>query len=707
MTSLDQLFADLAFRLNSLDWLGILDLLLVTSVFFVTLIFLQRSRVAHLMRGIVLLAVVLLIVAVFLPLPTFDWIIGVVFLVMLIATPVIFAPEIRRLLENIGRTVGLSRSVQESTAETVIPELIRALESLSPNHTGALMVLEAEQSLSEVIRTGIPVNGRISAELLQTIFHEKTPLHDGAIIIRGEEIMAAGCVLPLTEQQLNGNHRRYGTRHRAAVGMSEKADGLTLVVSEETGHISIAYMGNLYTHLDMLEIRTRLVDFYKSQTNGTKRAARLAIWPTLRHYFSTLRHQIAKIGLLNVLLTLLLSAALAVITWFYVIGLTNPTQRKIIENVPVHVTEHNPDLMLMNDLPETIAVELQSTADIMPSLTNEAISATVDLQRLEAGEHNVPIVVVVDAPLYEIISMTSAAVEVSLANLVTKTLPVTVDMTLQNLSAAYEVEGEPEAMPSEVVISGPQPLVEQVAAVVTTLVVDNPKAPVQVKRPLQAVDAQGNVVEGVVLDVREAQVDLGVAQKQNVRDVGVRALTSGAPPEGYWLSGLSTIPSNITIQGDTAVLDQIGTFIDTLPIDISQATGQLHVQVPLDIPPGIEVTDTDGQPVRNVTVAVQVFARSSDLAITRTVEILNPPEGLTVAVVPENVDLLLSGPLPILNAIQANPDLVRVFIEAAHLQPGQKYDLEPEIMVPEDIRVQMAPASITVDTVPPSNETSP
>jgi YbbR domain-containing protein len=296
---------------------------------------------------------------------------------------------------------------------------------------------------------------------------------------------------------------------------------------------------------------------------------------------------------------------------------------------------------------------------------------------------------------------------VQLAEVVSKTLPISVDMLVQNLSAAYQVEGEPVTSPSSVVLRGPQPLVEQVDSVVATLLVDNPKAPVQAKRPLQLLDAQGNVVAGVTLDTKEAQIDLLVSQKQNARDVGVRAITSGAPPDGYWLSGLSTTPSNITVQGDTAVLDQTGTFIDTLPIDISQATGQLKIEVPLNIPDGLEVMDANGQPVRSVTVDVQVYARSSDLAITRTVEILNPPIGITATVSPEMVSLLLSGPLPTLQAIEANPDFVRIFIEGADLEAEQKYDLIPEIIVPDGLRVQLAPASVTVSTLSSTPETTP
>ena len=704
MIPFEHLINDLIFRLTSLNGLGYLDIALVTFVYLIALLILQRSRVAYLLRGIIFLGIFLLIVALFLPLPTFDWIINTVFIVILIATPVIFAPEIRRLLENIGRTVGLSRSVQATTAETVIPTLIRSLESLSSQRTGALIVLEAGQSLDDIIKTGIPVNGRVSSELLQTIFHDKTPLHDGAVIIRGETIVAAGCVLPLTEQHLNGNRRRFGTRHRAAVGISEATDAFTMVVSEETGHISTTYKSELHANLDILDVRNDLGDFYTGRPDEEMGKNRVNIWPALRQSLRKGRGQFKQIGVRNFLVTLLLAAVLAFFTWAYVLSVTNPTQQETVADVPLMSSDFDDNLVLMNALPKTVDVRLQSTAELMPSLDTSTVLASVDLAGLGEGIHDVPVVISTTVEMMEIVEVTPPMVQVELVETITQTFPVTVNLTMRSLSAAYEIIGEPTSTPAAVQVSGPKPYVEKVAAVLATLSVDNPTSSIEEIRPLTAVDEHGRIVTGVQLSDSSAQVALGIAQRQDARDVGVRAITSGAPPDGYWLSGLSTTPSSITIQGDTAVLDQTGTFIDTLPIDVSQATGQLQIEIPLDIPEELQATDENGQSVRTVKVNVQVSVRNSDLAITRTVEIMNPPIGITPTVVPETVDLLLSGPLPTLQKIEADPSLVRVFINAANLEAEQKYDIIPEIIVPDKLRVQLAPRSITVTTFLPEEE---
>ncbi|HIP70159.1 MAG TPA: hypothetical protein EYH05_02045, partial [Anaerolineae bacterium] len=269
------------------------------------------------------------------------------------------------------------------------------------------------------------------------------------------------------------------------------------------------------------------------------------------------------------------------------------------------------------------------------------------------------------------------------------------------ISAAYQIVGAPIASPDTAVVSGPKPLVDQVKTVQATLSVDNPTTSIQEIRPLLALDAEGNLVEGVTVDPNQTQISLAVTRKRNARDVGIRAITTGTPPEGYWLSGLSVEPSVVTIQGDTAVLNEIGSYVDTLPVDVSQATGQLTVDVPLAIPAEVEVITTEGVPVKTVTVVAQVTTRSGDLSLTREVELFNTAAGLTVTVQPETIDLLLSGPLPILQDIEAHPELVQVFIDAAGLTEAGQIEIEPEITVPDGLKVQLVPTTVTVTVITP------
>jgi YbbR domain-containing protein len=551
------------------------------------------------------------------------------------------------------------------------------------------------------------VNGRLTSELLLTIFHDKTPLHDGAIIIRGDQVVAAGCVLPLTEKAMNGRGRRYGTRHRAAMGMSEQSDALVLIVSEETGHISYTRDGRLQSNVDLQTARQQIADFYTSDTDEPNALTFSGIIHNLQQSYRQSKKKITGPNWRHTLFTFFVALILALTAWAFVIQQTNPTERPVYEGVTLRLEDLPENLVMMNTPPETISVQVQTTAQMLPSLDSDAFQAVASLADLPPGLQQVEVQVSTNLPQVEIMRVEPAVISVELAENISETFPVTVVLQDQSVSAAYQIVGAPIASPDTAVVSGPKPLVDQVNTVQATLSVDNPTTSIQEIRPLLALDAEGNLVEGVTVDPNQTQVSLAVTRKRNARDVGIRAITTGTPPEGYWLSGLSVEPSVVTIQGDTAVLNEIGSYVDTLPVDISQATGQLTVDVPLAIPAEVEVITTEGVPVKTVTVVAQVTTRSGDLSLTREVELFNTAAGITVTVQPETIDLLLSGPLPILQDIEAHPELVQVFLNAAGLTEAGQTEVEPEIRFPDGLKVQLAPATVTITIItPPEPEES-
>jgi diadenylate cyclase len=185
---------------------------------------------------------------------------------MLIAIPVIFQPELRRALERLGRTGTLLMwRQQEEVAERVVDEVVQAAQRLSAQQHGALIVFERETGLQEFIETGIPIDADVNADLLRTIFHPNTPLHDKAVIIRNGRIAAASSMLPVTH---NSQHSGLGTRHRAAIGLTEESDALVVIVSEETGGISVAYNGQIVRRLDPKSLRDVLLAFFHHQLGG-------------------------------------------------------------------------------------------------------------------------------------------------------------------------------------------------------------------------------------------------------------------------------------------------------------------------------------------------------------------------------------------------------------------------------------------------------
>ena len=246
--------------LSQVTWTSIIDIMLVALIFYAVLRLFQGTQAVSLLRGILVVVLVALLAAS--RFTAFNWLVRKSLPVILVAIPVIFQPEIRRALERLGRTTPLlSRGAREAGAQQVIYEITRAVETLSREHIGALIILEGDTGLEEHIESGQRVDGLVSSRLLETLFFPGTALHDGAVIIRGEHIIAAACVLPLTARELAD--AALGTRHRAAVGITEQNDALAIVVSEETGIISVARNGRLARRLDIQRLRRVLQAFHR------------------------------------------------------------------------------------------------------------------------------------------------------------------------------------------------------------------------------------------------------------------------------------------------------------------------------------------------------------------------------------------------------------------------------------------------------------
>ena len=245
-----------------LTLLGVVDILLVAFIFYGLLRLFQGTQAVSLLRGILVVALIISLATSLFPLTAFSWLLRNSLPVILVAIPVVFQPELRRALERLGRTTPLlSRSAPADVVQRVIYEVVRAVEMMSREKTGALIVLEGETGLEEHIESGQRIDGQVSARLLTTIFFPNTALHDGAVIIRGDRLVAAGCVLPLTARALPDSS--LGTRHRAAVGITEQNDALAITVSEETGIISIARSGRIVRRLDSQRLRRILQTFYQ------------------------------------------------------------------------------------------------------------------------------------------------------------------------------------------------------------------------------------------------------------------------------------------------------------------------------------------------------------------------------------------------------------------------------------------------------------
>ena len=260
--------------------LDIVDIIVVATAIYYILVWLRGTRAVALIRGLAIVLLLYLAGKVF-GLYTISWLLERLGPLILVIIIIVFQPELRRTLEHLGREriflrLGMAAG---GRGALVVGNIIKAIEQLSESKIGALIVIERSTGLTEFLESGVKLDAEISSELLVSVFSPKNPLHDGAVIIQGERIASAGCLLPLSDTKLLD--RRLGTRHRAAVGMSEQTDALIFIVSEKTGIISMAENGYLSRHISKEILEEKLFDLYKAGPSraewfGLRRAAKKA-----------------------------------------------------------------------------------------------------------------------------------------------------------------------------------------------------------------------------------------------------------------------------------------------------------------------------------------------------------------------------------------------------------------------------------------------
>lgn len=260
---MDQLWGQALNILSQFTWRDAVDIILVSFAIYKLMLLTRETRAEQVLKGLGIILVASSL-SDLLKLQTIAWILRYILNAGAIALVIVFQPELRRALEQIGRGKLFDKTFfiqpEEKDESHVVDEIIKALINLSKEKTGALIIIEQKTGIGDIVESGVKIDGLISSGLLENIFVVNTPLHDGAVIIRGERIIAAGCFLPLTE---NPNlNKRLGTRHRAALGISENSDVIAFIVSEETGIISMAQEGKLTRYLDSNGIREKLEKIY-------------------------------------------------------------------------------------------------------------------------------------------------------------------------------------------------------------------------------------------------------------------------------------------------------------------------------------------------------------------------------------------------------------------------------------------------------------
>ncbi len=258
---------------NIISGVGITDVIDVAIVAFViykVLGFIRETRALQLVKGLLVLVLITVLSDKF-NLYTLNWILRNTMTLGVIALVIVFQPELRRALEYVGRSKFITpqfAQMDKEKVKVITAAIIKAVDYFSSNKIGALIIMERETVLNDIAETGTMINAEISTELLGNIFYEGAPLHDGATIVRGDRIYAAGCVLPLTQSKTLS--KDLGTRHRAGIGITENSDAIAIIVSEETGIISVAVDGKLSRFLDIKTVEKTLLNIYLSQIHVEK-----------------------------------------------------------------------------------------------------------------------------------------------------------------------------------------------------------------------------------------------------------------------------------------------------------------------------------------------------------------------------------------------------------------------------------------------------
>lgn len=391
--------------------------------------------------------------------------------------------------------------------------------------------------------------------------------------------------------------------------------------------------------------------------------------------------------------TVVLAFALALAVWISAVTAADPDETRLLTNsIPIEFVSQDPGLIIKGQVPRQVQITLRAPRSVWDKLTTEkdAIHALVDLSGLEAGTHRLDVQVQINARPVRLISFSPEKLDLTLEKLVTRSLPL--ELTLTGEPAIGYQAGDPILNPAEVIISGAQSLMNQVAHLSLSLDLSDSRQDIQTTLPIKALDDKGNLVTGLTMHPDNVQVSLPISQQGGYRDLAVKVVTIGRPANGYRLTNIAPIPPVVTVfSSNLELISALPGYVETTPLDLNGASADIEIRLNLNLPAGVALV---GEP--NVLVQVGILAIQSSLKLTnRPVEINNLSATLQANVSPDKVDVILSGPLPVLDTLA--PSDVHVVIDVKGLGVGTHH-LTPTIqMVIEGVTVvSILPGTVEV-----------
>ncbi len=669
----------IAYLFQHLTASDLIDILVVSAIFFVIFQVLHRTRTLQILRGAIIGAILGAASLVLLPLNTLGWLVRIVLIAGLISLPILFQDELRKVLTGLGQ-IG-RRRYYGSEFEDYKSAIVRAVKNLSARQHGALIVLEGKTPLEDIIETGIPIDtGPVSSELLQTVFFPNTPLHDGAVILRGNRIVAASCILPVETEKTGDTH--LGTRHRAALGLSAKVpDAMIIVVSEETRRISVAQTGQIYMGLTVEQLEGRLERFREQMSGNTDDR-----WQWLK-----------GVGARATLTNIAVAVILSVVAWLSVTYQTNPPQQVNFDNVPVILNGPDPGFLLMSQIPATVNVQIQTTRDRIDELNAANIRASISVEGLGSGDHRVPVQVEMPDLGSQVVwvkpTNLNVLLEMEVSQIFTPTVKV---LDISSLPIGYSLS-EITVSPQTLTVRGPKSQIDNIREARLEMEIGNRRSDFQESIVPKILSITGEELTGLISNPDDVVVTVPINQNFFTKEVSIQANVNAESVEtGYEIRGINISPMSLTLSGSRTAIDAAGDYVDTAPINLERVFDSLVVNVPLEIPEDIRVLDQAGDPIMSVQVKVDIAPVNDYLVLEKNIELRNIPAGMTAQPSQATITVLMIGPSPLLTEIENNQDLLVIYLDLSEYEAGS-YSLSIMVDAPPDIQILLFPSEIQLD----------
>ena len=564
-----------SFYIPSFQITDILEILILIFVIYKVITGLRNTRAMVLLKGVLILFIfynIAYMLSFNAILVLFDSLIAL----LLFGIIVVFAPEMRKFLEQIG-TQNISGKINlkglfvkkneplKYYSDKTISELSKAVFAMGEVKTGALIVLGREFVLTDYIATGIDINADISSQLLINIFEKNTPLHDGAVIQVGDKIVAATCYLPLSENKNISKH--LGTRHRAAIGMTENSDCIVIIVSEETGNVSLAINGHINYNLTkekLTELLTRYQTCKKENSEVVKEKSKKTVKELVLNFF-------ADLGKTEDFSVKFVSVVVAVVGWFLLMNISNPIITRTIEDVPIEfintsvIEATGKTFELVSD--ETVTVKVTERRSIVDTIKKEDVVVIADLTKLSYVNAVTLTGAVEKYPSVTVDFVSDDTVILELDSIISKEFNIELDKYISEDSKTYVPVLDTEL--ETIVISGGKSLVETIGKVVFTYDVSNIEGTYSGTAEPTVYDKNGDIIDNKYLTFNIETLK-ATGQAYDIKVIPLELnISKNSKIDGYSVSSMEYTPKNVKVAGNESYMESINKLVINMDLNIN------------------------------------------------------------------------------------------------------------------------------------------